>query len=424
MLDLHDHIRGMTSQRFVWALVRSLSVLTHVSCGGEVVRVPAPAAESDPDGGDGLGVDVNAPASESGARAASRDCPAGLVLQGDVCAGFLRAGSASCDTTTLLHDGRVLCAGGEDTRVYDPRTDEWGKVMGLHTRRSSHTATLLADGRVLVAGGSGANGTILASAEIFSPGDDAWHDATPMTQPRAFHAAALLRDGRVLVMGGSRGADLVEGLSSTEIFDPIVGTWTQAADLSGARIKPSASRMLDGTVLVFGGGRRLPSQSGLLYDSTAELYDPMVFAFRAAPSLPGALLLLGFSNSATTILLDGSVLGIGVPGVDTGTALLDSARTTWRTIEGEGAPPEPIASLLPNGSVLVLGTNLYEGGPSRASIYDPTHGTWIPTARPSGWYLGGTATQLLDGSVLVVSGPHLTEESSIAERYVSRRPIP
>jgi hypothetical protein len=79
--------------------------------------------------------------------------------------------------------------------------------------------------------------------------------------------------------------------------------------------------------------------------------------------------------------------------------------------------------VLPNGNVLVVGTDIYAVGPSYAAVYDPTHDTWMPTVRPSGGYYGGAATLLLDGSVLVVSGSNAVGGGT-AERYVIRQPVP
>jgi hypothetical protein len=222
-------------------------------------------------------------------------------------------------------------------------------------------------------------------------------------------------------MGGSQGQWPNElELGSTEIFDPATQTWTEAAGLPEPRTGATAFPMADGKILMFGGGQRVPSQSGLVSLSTTDTYDATAGVWQSAPPLPGPALVFGFSDYTTTVLSDGSVLGIGLLGDSA--ALLDPARTAWRSTTAT-APAEPIASVLPNGSVLVVGTNIYAGGPSHATVYDPTQDKWTPTVRPSGWYYGGTLTPLGDGSVLAVSGTRAVGGQG-AERYVLRQPSP
>src|SRR5438132_4544742 len=60
-------------------------------------------------------------------------------------------------TATLLPDGKVLVAGGQDNvnsaELYDPATAAWNRTGNLNTSRLEHTSTLLSNGKVLVAGG-------------------------------------------------------------------------------------------------------------------------------------------------------------------------------------------------------------------------------------------------------------------------------
>ena len=78
-------------------------------------------------------------------------------------------------TATLLTDGRVLIAGGENgtglispTELFDSTSATFSAGANLSTARADHTATRLADGRVLIAGGRGAAGP-LTTTEIFNP---------------------------------------------------------------------------------------------------------------------------------------------------------------------------------------------------------------------------------------------------------------
>jgi hypothetical protein len=86
-------------------------------------------------------------------------------------------------TATLLQDGRVLLTGGywsdgqkwrvlSSTEIYDPATGRFSATGSMGAARDSHTATLLDDGRVLIAGGEdigNQGGVSVTSAVIFGP---------------------------------------------------------------------------------------------------------------------------------------------------------------------------------------------------------------------------------------------------------------
>src|SRR5260370_16071262 len=92
-----------------------------------------------------LGVAVNAPI-------AIAQAPGTFTPTGDLATP--RAGHSA----TLLHNGKVLIAGGfwprlASAEIYDPSIGTFTATGNLITARSTHTATLLADGRVLIAAG-------------------------------------------------------------------------------------------------------------------------------------------------------------------------------------------------------------------------------------------------------------------------------
>ena len=81
---------------------------------------------------------------------------------------------------TLLSDGSILFAGGHlvidlaaSAEIYDPFKGTFTRAASMPTARELHTATLLIDGRVLIAGGDDERcwipETILSSAEIYTP---------------------------------------------------------------------------------------------------------------------------------------------------------------------------------------------------------------------------------------------------------------
>ena len=73
---------------------------------------------------------------------------------------------------------------------------------------------------MLVFGGnSGQQGIILASSELFDPVVGSWTGAGGLNDSRFLHMATLLADGAVLTTGGSQGSGGA-ALSSAEIYAP------------------------------------------------------------------------------------------------------------------------------------------------------------------------------------------------------------
>src|SRR5262245_21919555 len=73
----------------------------------------------------------------------------------------------------------------------------FGYTGSLSTARSGYTATLLQNGKVLVAGGQDSSG-VLASAELYDPIFGTWTVTGSLSTGRRFHTVTLLPNGKVL----------------------------------------------------------------------------------------------------------------------------------------------------------------------------------------------------------------------------------
>jgi hypothetical protein len=314
---------------------------------------------------------------------------------------------------TVLLDGTVLVAGGAlnsepyvlaSAELYDPSTGSWTTTGAMTEARYGYSATLLPDGEVLVAGGSativGSSPFPLATAELYDPRTGAWTAIGSMATARTGHTATLLVDGKVLVAGGVAAfGDYIprSPLASAELYDPGTKTWTAAAGMNEARDGHTATLLLDGKVLVVGGGNS---------PASAELYDSRGKTWTAVANLTEAR-----SGYTATRLRDGRVLVAGGYGAGwlASAELYDPATGLW-TATGNMANPRAghTATLLPDGKVLIAGgggeVTFNSDSIAAAELYDPRSETWTATGSMSLARRGHTATLLLDGRVLVVGG--------------------
>jgi len=204
-------------------------------------------------------------------------------------------------TATILTDGRVLIAGGQDgltsTEIYDATKDRWDAGASMGQGRLGQAATLLANGDVLVAGGGvGSDANALSAVERYDPRRNSWAPRTSMAQGRVGHTATLLRNGKVLVVGSTNKTRSV-------LYDPARNDWSDTGPLM-VRYNQTATRLPDGRVLIAGGYGIDSLASVLLYDPT-----------RVAPTPPKPL----DQRLLAALLLGGVIVGAGIawsiPGV-------------------------------------------------------------------------------------------------------------
>ena len=323
-------------------------------------------------------------------------------------------------TATLLANGKVLIAGGANggllasAELYDPTAGKFTATGSMTLARQGHTATLLPNGEVLIIGGGGG-----ASAELYDPLAGKFTATGNLIVPRYRHTATLLQSGMVLIAGGTDGTN---ALASAELYDPAAGTFTATGNLTVTRSQHAATLLQSGMVLIAGGYVTPP---GLLsYGLTsAELYDPKAGVFAATGSMT-----VGRSYPLATLLTDGRVLMSGGQSNFEGYVASNSLERydpTARTFAATGSMTEARAyytsTLLPNGTVLIVGGYRSEYDLryffATAELYDPTTGVCSATGSLATGREFHTATLLPNGTVLVAGGDREGSVLASAELY-------
>jgi N-acetylneuraminic acid mutarotase len=321
-------------------------------------------------------------------------------------------------TATLLNNGKVLITGGSNSssaaingldtaELYDPVSQTFTPTQGtMTTPRTGHTATLLADGTVLLAGGN--NSTAAMSAEIYVPTTDSFHATGNMTTARGAHAAALLLNGKVLIAGGDPSNTVFLTPGTAELFDPSTGTFTATGNMNNSRGGPTATLLLDGTVLVAGGD--FDGGIGLIVLNSAELYDPNAGTFTLVGNMT-----IGRADHTATRLNDGTVVIIGGDNMHTAEVFSSAEIYTpaSRTFVSVGSMAfkraSHAATLRSSGKVQVIGGTL--GATTVTELYDPSQSGFLQSTSLLEDRSKQTATLLPGSAGILVCGGLLSADT-------------
>ena len=293
-------------------------------------------------------------------------------------------------TSTLLLDGRVLIAGGDDSgltaELYDPASGTFGPTGSMSESHSSQVATLLGTGQVLIAGGG--------TAELYDPATDLFTATAAMLAANGFQTATLLANGKVLVAGDV----------AAELYDPASGTFHLAGGYASDGPFSTATALSDGRVLLVG-------------NDPSQIYDPSTNTFSVSGTL-APLGIYGIELQSATLLNNGKVLIAGgssdVNGRLIAAELFDPARGIFSPTSNMNAARDAHAAvLLSDGRVLIVGGDTqtcngnfceFSGSLASAELYDPSTGSFVNAGNMSVPRSLPQATLLKNGDVLVTGG--------------------
>ena len=289
----------------------------------------------------------------------------------------------SSHTATLLPNGCVLVVGGNNAgalasaEIFNPADYTFGAPVGaqtsLTTARYNHTATLLHNGRVMICGGQNTAGTALSSCEYYIPDAggacrSGTFSAAPSLQlARYNHTSVLLKDGKLWIAGGRNPALApTQYTPTTERFDPALGIFQSGTPLIEGRAYHTATQMGDGKVLVLGGynSRNKEENQGIL--NTAEIFDPT-----ANSIVPAASMQTRRQDHATVLSADGEVIVGGGLGNVTTTylpATIGGTLLTGSAISGAFSTVHPTMTV--TGGTLSYDVNFLLGTPFVGRVVD------------------------------------------------------
>ncbi len=328
------------------------------------------------------------------------------------------ASAAGVPSAALLSDGRVLVSSGWNISLFSPQSAETAVVATLPYYQQRIAWTPLPNGKALGGGGAFLEHRVM----VFDP-TTSTIDTVELIAPRIKPTVTALSDGRVMVAGGCTDITCATPLASTEIYDPIAGTFSPGPNMLQRRTFHSSTLLADGRVLFYGGkgyGAGAPDGGNLSALDSAELYDPTTnsFDYTRDPSGDQTYMTLSRSYHTSSALPNGTVLLCGgyligstnygianncdIYIVATGKII---SRPTLGLPSGSGSM-DHTATVLTDGTLLIAGgiNNMWPIPKATASIIDPATGTSHEVSSMSHARRGAAAVRLLDGSVLMIGG--------------------
>lgn len=234
-----------------------------------------------------------------------------------------------------------------------------------------------------------------------------WTPANPMNKARAFFTATKLLNGDVLVAGGFDGTIFPPVFPDAEIYNRQTGLWTPISPMNLARAAAVDVRLEDGRVLVIGG-----ADADFNFLDSAEIYDPSTgtWSFTGLMNEPRFEDFVGVLLPGRKVLIAG---GFGPPFDALSSAeIYDEASNTWTPTGSMNVARGEFATVvLHDGRVLAVGGVATDETPiASAEIYNPRTGIWTLTGSMSTGRNDVAVVVLRDGRVLAAGGGMGDEE--------------
>lgn len=276
----------------------------------------------------------------------------------------------------------------------------WTKVANNPGINAS-TMLLLTDGSIMCQNSGGVSWKRLVPDANGSYINGTWHNVAPMNRTRLYYASAVLADGRVLVSGGEY-SDAGSETNDTEIYDPVLDTWTTIPAPAGW------ARVGDAACCVLADGRML---MGNLDDTRTAIFNPATNTWSAGPNKGTSS-----SEESWVLLADGSVLTVRCNGTQQAEKYIPSSNT-WVSA---GTTPVNLVEIASSeiGAAVVLndGRAFFIGATGRTALYTPP----VHASDPGSWATGpdiplvngktigckdSPSCLLTNGRVLISGGP-------------------
>jgi len=158
--------------------------------------------------------------------------------------------------------------------VHTSTTNQVSKVHNMTKARGLHTAVSL-DNAIYICGGWSHDFEELSSCEKYDCTSDEWASMPPMQTKRWGHVSVAYNN-KIYIFGGRNGMPLnTYILNSTEIFDPVEGSWKLGAEMPTARYSMRAVAVQD-KIYICGGtiDAENPVDSCYIYDPATDKYTP------------------------------------------------------------------------------------------------------------------------------------------------------
>ncbi len=275
-----------------------------------------------------------------------------------------------------------------------------GALNTMLNWRGLHTATSFVNSRyVFVAGGG--SGALLAptpvnSTAIYDHFTRTFMPGPNLSVPRVLHTATRLLDGRILLAGGLDGV-AINNWTDGEVYDPATNTFMPVANqMAGPRAAHTATLLNDGRVLLTGGNTMFAILSAGNYITvfstsinTTEIYNPVTNTFTPGPIMSSKRLAheaVKLPNG--TVLVVGGINGginLGVTALPTFTSTTQIFNPTTNTFTNSGTVVS--SRLKPVLEVLPSGNVLMAGG-AAGTFITATNTTEIRNAITGAWSAG------------------------------------